>query len=357
MNSEVFLTEVIGLRMTMKKKLMGLIFIGILAVQVPSYSQEGSFKVWLNALRDEAENRGFRKESIDLAFSEIKGPVLRILSNDRNQAEDVKTYADYLNSRVNNWKRTNGIELMKEHKDILMQVGREYGVQPRFIVAIWGMETNFGNVPITEPLFSTLATLAYDKRRADFYRAQFFAALKILDNGFAPYERMKSSWAGAMGQSQFLPDSYLRYAVDYNGDGKRDIWNTEADVFASIANYLSSFGWKDDETWGRRVLLPIDNEEEFLSKHSDGPSSDQRCEKFSSIGVWKDLQEWQALGVRRMDGSDLPSRSIPAALLPADPGDGEGYIIYGNFCAIMRFNPAFKYALSIGLLSDLIESD
>jgi membrane-bound lytic murein transglycosylase B len=341
----------------MKKKLIGLIFLGIIVIQAPSYSQEDSFKVWLDALRGEAKERGFSVESINLAFSEIKGPVQRIISNDRNQAEVFQTYAEYLGNRVSDWRKTNGIELMKEHKNLLQEIAQEYGVQPRFIVAVWGMETNFGSVPIKEPIFSTLATLAYDKRRADFYRAQFFAALTILESGFPPYESMKSSWAGAMGQSQFLPDSYLRYAVDHNGDGKRDIWDTEADVFASIANYLSSFGWDDDETWGRRVLLPTKNEEEFLSKNPVGLSPDQRCKSYPSTGVWKDLQEWQALGVRRMDGTDLPSRSIPAALLPADPGDGEGFIIYGNFCTIMRFNPAFKYALSIGLLSDLIKLD
>ncbi len=341
----------------MKEILFGLIFLSIFAIQAPSFSQEGSFKVWLEGLRKEAENRGFNKESIDLAFSEIKGPIQHILTHDRNQAEIVQTYEDYLDSRVNEWKRTNGIELMNKHRDLLQEIGRKYGVQPRFIVSIWGMETNFGTVPIKEPIFSTLATLAYDKRRADFYRAQFFAALTILESGFAPYEKMKSSWAGAMGQSQFLPDSYLRYAVDYNGDGKRDIWDTEADVFASIAHYLSSFGWNEDETWGRRVSLPTKNEEAFLSELKIDLSHEQPCEKFSSTGAWKDLQEWQALGVRRVDGSDLPNRSIPTALLPADPGDGEGFIIYNNFCTIMRFNPAFKYALSIGLLSDLIGSN
>ena len=164
----------------MKEKLVGLIFLSILAIQAPSYSQEeNSFNVWLDALRDEAENRGFSEESINLVFSEIKEPVQRIVSNDRNQAEVIQTYADYLKSRVNNWKKVNGIKLMKEHQNVLQEIAREYGVQPRFIVAIWGMETNFGTFPIKEPVFSTLATLAYDKRRADSYRAQFFAALTI----------------------------------------------------------------------------------------------------------------------------------------------------------------------------------
>ena len=176
----------------MKEKLVGLIFLGILAIQIPSHSQEeDSFNVWLDALRDEAESRGFSEKSINLAFSEITEPIQRIISNDRNQAEVVQTYADYLDTRVSDWRKVTGIELMNEHQNLLQEIALEYGVQPRFIVAIWGIETNFGTSPIKEPVFSTLATLAYDKRRADFYRAQFFAALTILDSGFPPYEKWK----------------------------------------------------------------------------------------------------------------------------------------------------------------------
>jgi membrane-bound lytic murein transglycosylase B len=246
---------------------------------------------------------------------------------------------------------------MEEHQALLKDVASEYGVQPRFIVSIWGMETNFGTYPITEPLFSSLATLAFDERRADFYRAQFFDALTMLDSGYPPYDKMKSSWAGAMGQSQFIPENYLRYAVDFDGNGKRDIWDTNADVFASIANYFSVYGWNSDETWGHRVTLPTKQEESLIANQSDGIAPDKRCERYRSIGVWRDLQDWQELGVRKADGSDLPSRSIPAALIIADPDDGEGFIVYRNFCTIMRFNPAFKYALSIGLLSDLVDKD
>jgi membrane-bound lytic murein transglycosylase B len=204
---------------------------------------------------------------------------------------------------------------MIEHRKLLNDIAVEYRVQPRFIVAIWGMETNFGTFPITEPLFSTLATLAYDRRRAEFYRTQFFAALSMLDSGFPPYEKMKSSWAGAMGQSQFIPESYLRYAVDQDKNGFRDIWDSEADALASIANYFSSLGWSDDETWGRSVMLPPGVENRLLNNQSVGLSPPDRCERYRSLGVWRDLQEWQALGVRREDGSDLPRRSIPAALI------------------------------------------
>jgi len=219
------------------------------------------------------------------------------------------------------------------------------------------METNFGTYPIAEPLFNVLATLAYDDRRASLFRAQFFAALTILDSGFPSYEKLTSSLAGAMGQSQFLPENYLRYSVDFDGDGHRDIWDSEADALASVANYFTSFGWSPDETWGRKVRLPPNLDTGDTTDTAAGLTPDARCRPYRSLGVWRDLQDWQSLGVRQEDGSDLPVRSIPAALISANTGDGEGYIVYRNFCTLMRFNPAFKYALSIGLLSDLIAVD
>ena len=332
-----------------------LLLLGLVALQERLSAQENrSFQTWLAELRIEAEGRGYSQISIELAFSEIREPVERIVANDRNQAEVVETYTGYISRRVTEWKRINGIRLMIEHQLLLNDIAAEYGVQPRFMVSIWGMETNFGTFPITEPLFSALATLAYDQRRAEFYRTQFFAALSILHSGFPPYEKMKSSWAGAMGQSQFIPESYLRYAVDHDKNGVRDIWDSEADVLASIANYLRSSGWRDDETWGRRVTLPLGGENTLPTSQNAGLSPADQCKQYGSLGVWRDLQEWQALGVRREDGSDLPRRSIPAALVLADPGDDEAYIVYQNFCSIMRYNPAFKYALSIGLLSDLV---
>lgn len=332
------------------------IILSIIVIRLPSYSlEESPFKAWLRELKAEAEKRGFSEKSIAAAFSEIKEPVERIVSNDRKQAEDVESYKRYLSRRVTDWKKIHGRKYMEKHREVLNDISRKYGVQSRFIAAIWGMETNYGNLPVREPVFSALATLAYDKRRSEFFRSQFFDALKILESGFPPYEKMKSSWAGAMGQCQFMPENYIRFAVDYNNDGKRDIWNDESDVLASIANYLSFFGWNNDETWGRRVLLPeIDEKKLFAPRPGDLPP-DKVCAAYKDIGVWRDLQEWQKMGVRRINGTDLPRRSIPAALIIADKGDREGYIIYRDFCSIMRFNPSFKYALSIGLLSDLLK--
>ncbi len=312
------------------------------------------FEVWLNSLREEAITKGISITTIDRAFSTITPPVKKVIEQDRKQPERVQTYAAYLNTRVNEWKTEAGKKRLLEHRAVLNSVSDRYKVQPRFVVSIWGMETNFGTYPIKDPIFNMLATLAYDNRRAAFFRSQFFDALRIADSGFPPVEDMKSSWAGAMGQPQFMPESYLKYAVDFDGDGKKDIWNSEADVFGSIANYFKARDWKSDQTWGRKVLLPPNGEKFLLASQDKGLEPDKFCKKYKSLGVWRDLQEWQRLGVRRINGKDLPSRSIPAALVLADAGDNQAYIVYRNFCTIMSFNPSFKYALSIGLLSDLI---
>lgn len=328
--------------------------VAVLMTGVVAAQEAAPFDVWLAELRQEAADRGYAAATLEQAFSEIEAPVPRIVSNDRNQPERVQTFREYIDARVSDWRIGNGRQRLESHGALLDEVAAEHGVQARFILAIWGMETNFGTYPISENVFTALATLAYDRRRADFFRQQFFAALEILDGGFPSYQKMKSSWAGAMGQSQFLPSSYLDYAVDQDGDGRVDIWDSEADVFGSIANYLAAHGWDDSITWGRRVRLPAGEEASLLAAEANTVAAPANCRRYSRIGPWRDLQNWQAMGLRRSDGSDLPARSLPAALLLADPEDGEGYLVYSNFCAIMAFNPAQKYALSIGLLSERI---
>ncbi len=349
-----------GLKTVERRSHLKLLFvIGLLAIHVFSSTiqaqEDEAFAVWLTQLKQEARDEGISEATITQAFSEITPPVKRVIERDRTQPERVQTYNDYLDARVTDWKVTTGKELMAKHETLLKQVGAAYGVQPRFIAAIWGMETNFGTYPIREPLFNVLATLAYDTRRAAYFRANFIAALKILDSGFPSYEQLTSSWAGAMGQSQFMPDSYLEYAVDFDQDGHANIWTSEADVFASIANYFKARNWNDDQTWGRKVKLPSSDTSGLVGRQSDGLTPDQTCRRYDSLGIWRDLQDWQTLGVRKADGSDLPTRSLPAALVLADEGDDEAYLVYRNFCAIMSYNPAFKYALSIGLLSDLLD--
>jgi len=313
------------------------------------------FEQWLAELREESTALGVSKTTIDLAFSEITAPVKRIIKQDRSQPEVVQTYNSYLTARVNTWKKDKGQKFLNEHAILLKEIAQAFGVQPRFIVAIWGMETNYGTFPLKESVFNVLATLAYDTRRGKFFRAQFLSAIRMLDSDFPDYKNMKSSWAGAMGQPQFMPESYFRYAVDFDKDGKKDIWDTKADIFASIANYFKTREWRDDQTWGRVVLLPANGEQSLPGKQAEGLSPAKTCSRFKTLGVWRDLQEWQKLGVRKEFGADLPKVSISAALVLGDPNDNQAYLVYQNFCTIMSYNPSFKYALSIGLLSDLFD--
>ncbi len=334
------------------------IIIASLAFTVPTWGEgdtfdNAGFQVWLKGVRQEARDRGISETTITQALTDVK-PVHIVIKRDRNQPEIKQTYASYLKARLSQWRREKGVLMMKEHADALASAEAKQGVQARFIAAIWGIETNYGTVPLSYSVFDAVATLAFDKRRGPRFRKELFAALEILDKGYAPYESMKGSWAGAMGQPQFMPISYLKYAIDHDGDGMRDIWNTQVDVFASIGNYLKSYGWRNDQTWGRKVKLPAGGEQSLKAAQESGLTPDQTCKSFKSLGAWRDLQEWQALGVRRVNGDNLPARSIPAALVVGDKGDGEGYLVYRNFCSIMRYNPSFKYALAVGMLSDII---
>jgi len=317
-------------------------------------TEDAVFQVWLADVRTEALKRGISQATVDLALADVK-LLKRVITRDRNQPEVKQPYARYLKSRVSDWRKDKGSRAVVEHTETLTAVAERFRVQGRFVAAIWGIESNYGTVPITIDVFSAIATLAFDKRRAARFRRELFAALEILDSGQTTIDKMKGSWAGAMGQPQFMPENYLKYGIDFDEDGKIDIWDNPTDVLASIANYLRSYGWRDDQTWGRKVLLPEGGETSLVGKQSEGVAPDRICKPFKTMGVWRDLQDWQALGVRRMDGSKLPPRSIPAALIIGDTGDGYGYLVYRNFCSIMRYNPSFKYALAVGLLSDEIK--
>lgn len=343
--------------------LMAACFSIVTAIATPTVLAENSgteaasdpaFQKWLEDVRIEARERGIKEETLQLALSNVK-PIVRVIKRDRNQPEVKQTYARYLKSRVSPWRKEKGTKMVREHDSDLSKAANAYGVQNRFIAAIWGIETNYGTVPLSYSVFDAVATLAYDKRRAKRFRRELFASLEILDQGLTTFDKMKGSWAGAMGQPQFMPENYLKYAVDMDGNGQKDIWDSRADVFGSIANYLKSYGWRNDQTWGRKVKLPAGGETTLVGKQEEGLSPDRYCKAYKSMGVWRDLQDWQALGVRRINGSDLPTVSIPAALIIGDEGDDEAYLVYRNFCSIMRYNPSFKYALAVGLLSDVIK--
>jgi membrane-bound lytic murein transglycosylase B len=323
--------------------------------QEPTLETDGeaaAFAAFLGELRTAAAERGIRAETLDTVFPGIR---LRrqAIQADRGQAEFVQTYEAYL-QRVSPQRIESGRALLEEHGEMIRPVAADYDVQPRFIAAIIGLESNYGTYPITEPLFDVVATLAFEGRRGAQFRAQFLAGLEIVDKGYATVAQMKSSWAGALGVPQFTPTNVLQIAVDHDQDGRIDLWSVGPDVVASVARYLQRTGWRADQTWGREVTLPAGGEESLAAPIGEGETPPSICRSYESLGAFRVLSDWQALGVRRRDGGDLPARDLPAALIVGDRGDDRGWLVYRNFCSLMRYNPAFRYALSVGLLADAL---
>lgn len=301
-------------------------------------AEDPAFAAWVKDLEADARAAGISEKTIDEALGDL-ALVPDVVELDRKQPETRKTFEQY-RGRVLSENRVNkGRKLLKEHRDLLNKIAAEYNVQPRFIISLWGIETSYGSFLGGHHVIKALATLAYDGRRADLFRRELISALKIIDRGDIKLEDMKGSWAGAMGQCQFMPSSFLRYAVDYDGDGRRDIWNTLPDVFASIANYLSKSGWNDQYTWGRPVKLAAAGKP-----------------KVPDVGlkVVKPLPEWQSLGVRRENGRSLPAVALNASLLRTDDGKGPSYLVYDNFRVLMVWNRSTYFALTVSELSDLI---
>lgn len=307
-----------------------------------SYAQqqddtEAAFSQYLLALKDEAKSKGFSAELVDSAFSDIKFRPT-VVKSDKNQPERKITLDSYLATRVPDWKVKQAVSLYNENKSLLDAIAKQYGVQARFIVALWGNESNFGKIQGNYSVLSALASLAFEGRREKLFKDNFFAALHILSEGHAEIDAFKGSWAGAMGQTQFMPISFLNYAVDYDGDGRKDIWNTKADVFASIANYLSLEGWNDAGTWGRQVKLTQPVSVSGLSKANMKP-----------------LSYWHNNGVRRFDGRTLPSVNVKASLIMPDGESGRVYLVYDNFHTLMKWNRSSYFGVSVGYLSERIK--
>ena len=293
-----------------------------------------TFEEWRKGVRSEALGLGISAATFDAAFADIE-PIPRVIELDRSQPEVTLTFDQYVERVVPESRVDKGRKLLTEHRELLEPIGRKYGVPPRFIVALWGIETNFGQYLGGFPVIGALATLAHDGRRSAYFRQELLHALRILEDGHITPDSMVGSWAGAMGQSQFMPSSFVNYAVDHDGDGRRDIWGTQGDVFASAANYLAQAGWHAGETWGRRVALP-DNFDHALT----------------GLEVTKNLADWQALGLRRADGGALPQAAMSGSVvLPGGEG-GPAYLVYDNYRTIMRWNRSFYFATSVGLLAD-----
>lgn len=312
---------------------------------------EAGFKQYVTQLKEEALSKGFEQSVIEISFAKVKFHQ-RAVKADRKQPETVETLDSYLPKRVPSWKVKKARALYKEHQKVLTEIGNKYGVQPRFIVALWGLETNFGKFTGGYNVVSALSTLAYEGRREVFFKKQLWAALTILEQGHIKVDDMKGSWAGAMGQNQFMPTSFLNYAVDGDGDGKKDIWQNQVDIFSSMANYLQKEGWSDELTWGRQVKLPQDFDTSLAIPKNTG--SRQNWLKAWS-NTEKTLMQWQALGIRRTDGTSLPNVDIKAALVFPDDENGRAYLAYNNYKSLMHWNLSYYFVSSVGHLSDRIK--
>lgn len=305
-----------------------------------------SFAEWLEGVRSEALARGYKPELVNDALAGVQEPMPVVIERDRTQAETVLSIEAYITRQLTARRVREGRATLAKHKATLEKVEATYGVPARIIGGVWGMESNFGRFSGVRPTIAALATLAWDPRRATYFRRELFNALEILNRGDIDLPRLKGSWAGAMGQPQFMPSSYLQYAVDFDGDGRRDIWTTTDDVFASIANYLKGHGWEPGRPWGREVQVSKDVASRIAGTVARRAGS---CQATRDMTVQLPLTEWQQLGVRTLTGAALPKVDIQAALVS---GSSRHFLVYNNYDALLEYNCAHAYALSVAMLGD-----
>jgi membrane-bound lytic murein transglycosylase B len=322
-----------------RRHLLRLVALSVALPALPAWAAPAvSFAAWLQSFRAEAHGAGISNGTLDAALAGLE-PVQKVLDLDRHQPETTITFQQYIAHVVNPQRIAAGRQRLADNRTLLEEIGARYDVQPRFIVALWGIESDFGAVTGNFSVVAALATLAWSSTRPALFRAELLAALKILDQGRIAPGELKGSWAGAMGQTQFMPSSFLRYAVDYDGNGRQDIWTSHADVFASIANYLSHEGWDGAFGWGREVTLPAG----FDHGLTGGK-------------ILKPVAAWVDLGVRSADGDDLAGAALPAGLVQPGGEGGPTLLTYGNYRVIMRWNHSTYFATAASYLADQVES-
>lgn len=307
-----------------------------LAGAAPRALAAQDFETWLAGFRREALERGIGRTTLDEALQGVR-QLPEVIEADRRQPERRMTFAEYRRRVVSDTRIERGRELLDRHEEVLGRVEARFGVPAEVIVALWGVESSYGERQGTYPIFAALATLAHDGRRAGLFRRELLSALEIVDRGYMEAAGMVGSWAGAMGQNQFMPSTYLGYALDFDGDGRRDIWRSLPDVFASTANYLARSGWDRRYIWGREVRVPA-----RLGGAGRMGGLDHRAS----------LASWEQRGVRLPDGGGLPQAPLQASLLRMDEGAGPSFLVYDNFRALMAWNRSTYFGVSVGLLSD-----
>ena len=298
--------------------------------------QSESFATWRAEFELRAMAEGIDAGVLTRAFAGVT-PDPKVIERDRNQSEFTKTIWQYLETAVSDTRIDNGQSALAQHRQTLTRIEAAYGVDAEVVVAIWGLESAYGAFRGSDSTIQSLVTLAYDARRRDFFEEQLMAALQILQDGHVRPENMTGSWAGAMGHTQFMPTSFQAHAVDFTGDGKRDIWSDDpTDAFASTAAYLKHFGWTNGQPWGVEVRLPQGFDYTLANRK-----------------VLKSPSDWGRLGISDMDGRTVPDHGPASILLPAG-GKGAAFMIFGNFAVIERYNTADAYVIGVGHLADRI---
>jgi membrane-bound lytic murein transglycosylase B len=319
----------------MKKMLRLLAFSYLIIQPMLSLATTQHWREWVADVRREALGQGVSARTFDNAFSTIHEPNRRVRGLSKHQPEHRLTFEKYVHTRASKYRILMGVRNYKQHKHLIDQIAQEYNVDPCFIVSFWGMETSYGTYMGDFPVIQSLATLAYDSNRKPFFRKQLLLALQILDEGHVSLKDYKGEWAGASGQPQFLPSSFKQYAVDYDGDGRKDIWKSKPDVFASIANYMKQNGWQGLEPWAIKVRLPR--------------NFDDKLEGRSTVKL---ASEWNAMGIRTLDGKALPYQHLEGSIIK--PYGGPTFLVFPNYKMILRYNHSIYYAGAIGYMADRI---
>ena len=310
-----------------------IIYVSFFIFSFKAFSQN-DFNTFLLKMSKEAEQKGVSTQIIK-DFQKKSVFIPRVIELDRSQPEFKLTLDEYLKKVVTSSRIKKANKKYNENKDILKKVSEYYGVQPRFLVSLWGIETDFGRLTGGFSVISALSTLAFEGRRHEYFKKELLNALTIINEGHISFDKMTGSWAGAMGQCQFMPSSFLNYATDWNKDGNKDIWNSKPDVFASAANYLKKVGWSNQLTWGRKVYLG-----NYNNKVND--------KKYVS------LSDWTSSGILDENKNHLPKVNVKARLIiPKNYGE-YGYLVYRNFDALLNWNRSNYFAIAVGKLSDTI---
>lgn len=302
-----------------------------------SSSNSPNFDQWIEGFKPRARAQGIKDTTLSQAFQGISYDS-DVIRRDRNQSEFTKTIWEYLDTAVSDARIKNGKAALRKHSSMLNQIESKYGVEKEIVVAIWGLESAYGSFLGTNNTIESLATLAYDGRRTDFFEGQLMAALRILQNGDVTASRMKGSWAGAMGHTQFMPTSFEDYAVDFTKDGKRDIWSDDpTDALASTAAYLKHFGWTKGQPWGVEVNIPADFDYQLAQRK-----------------ITKTPAQWAKIGINGLNGQPVPNHGKASILLPAG-GRGAAFMIFDNFEVLEHYNTADAYVIGVGHLADRIK--